>query len=360
VDVSRLVSTDVATLTSGLDSWLEQWQPTASAGSRIEQIVRPDSGWSNNTVLLEVGPAFDLDDTGPLAELVVRIAPVPEVASFPVVDFAAEAAVMQAVRRSGSPVPAVLAVEQDRCWVGAPFLVMTKADGHSVGDAPSLDHWLMGLPVGVQRRIHEDYLDALAGIHRLDWHTAGLQGVVRDSGADLAAETAWWVGYIDWAADQRPTPTLAAHAHWCATNAPSTAHARSLSWGDPRLGNVLLLDDGSPAALLDWEMASIGPAEMDLAWYMALDRLTTQVIGTPVPGFLDREQAVARYERHLGRPVEHLEWHEIFALVRSTAINERQARLAQSVDADYPGVPGEDNPLLAYIGRRIARFEQHH
>jgi aminoglycoside phosphotransferase (APT) family kinase protein len=136
------------------------------------------------------------------------------------------------------------------------------------------------------------------------------------------------------------------------------AHPPSLCWGDARLGNVLLLDDGSIGALLDWELASIGPPEADLAWYLALDRLTTRVIGRSVPGFLARDDAISRYEGRLGRTVEHLDWHEIFALVRSVAINERQARLAAAGGVPYPGVPGKDNPMLDYIRRRIERFEK--
>jgi aminoglycoside phosphotransferase (APT) family kinase protein len=135
------------------------------------------------------------------------------------------------------------------------------------------------------------------------------------------------------------------------------AQPPSLCWGDARLGNVLFLDDGSIGALLDWELASIGPPEMDLGWYLALDRLTTKVIGQKVPGFLERDEAISRYQHHLGRAVEHLDWHEIFALVRSVAINERQARLAAAAGVPYPGVAGKDNPMLDYITRRIDRFE---
>jgi aminoglycoside phosphotransferase (APT) family kinase protein len=108
-------------------------------------------------------------------------------------------------------------------------------------------------------------------------------------------------------------------------------------------------------AVLDWELASIGPPEMDLAWYLALDRLTAKFTGT-VPGFLDRARAIDYYESHLGRAVVDLEWHEIFALVRSAAINDRQARIAAAAGVPYPGVAGDDNPVLRYITRRIDRY----
>jgi aminoglycoside phosphotransferase (APT) family kinase protein len=351
-------------LTKGLDDWLGQWAPARQAGSRVEHIERPASGWSSDTLLTTVGPAIDVDvdgdgdgDSQPVVELVVRVAPAPAVASFPADDFDLQAAVMRALKTAGLPVPTVLAVENDPGWLGTPFLVMTRAPGRTLGDAPALDPRLAVLPSATQRRIHEDYLDALATIHRLDWRAAGLEATLRTAGPNLDAELDWWSTYVDWASGGDPAPALVAHLQWCIDTAPAVAQDPSLCWGDARLGNVLFLDDGSIGALLDWELASIGAPEMDLGWYLALDRLTTKVIGQPVPGFLGRDETISRYQHHLGRPVEHLDWHEIFALVRSVAINERQARLAAADGVPYPGVAGKDNPMLTYITRRINRFE---
>ena len=359
-DVSGIARVDVATLTKGLDNWLRQWAPARQAGSRVEHIERPASGWSSDTLLTTVGPAVDVDGDGdgkPVAELVVRVAPAPAVASFPTDDFDLQAAVLGALKTAGLPVPTALAVENDSSWLGTSFLVMTRAPGRTVGDIPALDPWLTALPSATQRQIHEDYLDALATIHRLDWRTPGLEATLRTAGPTLDAELDWWSSYVDWASGGEPTPALVAHLQWCVDAAPAIAHTPSLCWGDARLGNVLLLDDGSIGALLDWELASIGPPEMDLAWYLALDRLTTKVIGQSVPGFLGRDETISHYQDHLGRPVEHLDWQEIFALVRSVAINERQSRLAAAGGVPYPGVAGKDNPVLDYITRRIDRFE---
>ncbi len=129
-----------------------------------------------------------------------------------------------------------------------------------------------------------------------------------------------------------------------------------MCWGDARIGNLLFADDRTVASVLDWEMATIGPAETDLAWFLALDELTTYFVKRTVPGFGDRAAVVGRYEAALGRAVVDLEWHEIFALVRSTAINDRQARLADESGVAYPGVAGDGNPVLRVITRRIEAF----
>jgi aminoglycoside phosphotransferase (APT) family kinase protein len=130
----------------------------------------------------------------------------------------------------------------------------------------------------------------------------------------------------------------------------------SLLWGDARLGNVLYDDEGHVVALLDWELATIGPAEMDLGWYLVLDELTNGFVGRTVPGFADRAGVIEHYERALGRDVVDVEWHEIFALARSIAINDCQARLAAAAGTPYPGVPGDANPVLAHLDARISAF----
>ena len=61
----------------------------------------------------------------------------------------------------------------------------------------------------------------------------------------------------------------------CAQTRPATEPPASLCWGDARIGNMLFHDDRSVASVLDWEMATIGPAEMDLAWYLASTSSTT-------------------------------------------------------------------------------------
>jgi len=125
---------------------------------------------------------------------------------------------------------------------------------------------------------------------------------------------------------------------------------------DPEHYGVAELDDGRVVALLDWELASIGPAEMDLAWYLVLDELVAGFVERTVPGFVDRDASIRFYERALGRQVAHLAWHEIFALARSIAINDRQARLAAAAGTRYPGVAGDANPMLAILADRITAF----
>ena len=52
-----------------------------------------------------------------------------------------------------------------------------------------------------------------------------------------------------------------------------------MSWGDSRIGNILYRDF-VPAAVLDWEMAGLGPRELDLAWLVYSHRVFQDIAGS--------------------------------------------------------------------------------
>ena len=173
-------------------------------------------------------------------------------------------------------------------------------------------------------------------------------------GRDNRAEIAYWREYLEWYADGTVlVPSLVESLDWCEANLPSSEDAGSLLWGDVRLGNVIFNEERTPVAVLDWEMATIGAAEHDLAWALTLEATQDELFGRRVPGFFEHDAAVARYQARLGRPVRDLEWYETFALVRSTAIMTRVAHLHDL--AGQPQLfPIRDNPLLGILQRRIA------
>lgn len=346
--MTTLARRDDRELAAGFTTWCAHRWPEASHD--VVELIRPNSGWANETLLVTTRSR-----TRTVQRLVVRLPPT--LATWPSYDLAAQARVLDALEPSNVPVPRVVALEDDPHWLGAPFLVMSHEPGRAGAEVPAFDPWLAEAPVEEQRRLHEAFVTMLASIHRFDWRAAELERVLRTSEKSLAGEIGWWSEYIAWAADGVPTPALADAIAWCATTAPVPRAAASLCWGDPRIGNVLFADDRSITAVLDWELATIGPAEMDLAWYLALDDLMTFFTKRTVAGFLDRTELIAVYEQALGREVHDLAWHEIFALTRSVAINERQARLAATTGIAYPGVAGPDNPVLGHLTRKIAELD---
>ncbi len=173
--------------------------------------------------------------------------------------------------------------------------------------------------------MHDGLLDTVVAVHAVDWRAAGLGEVL--SGTTVAAALDRWTAYIDWSSEGAPLPALAEALAWCAARVPGET-APVLLWGDVRLGNLVFDQERRVRAVLDWDLASIGPAEMDLGWHFGLEYMMESLFGRRVAGFPRRTEAVARYEGASGRSLSDLDWHEVFALVRALAINDRHQRIS--------------------------------
>lgn len=330
----------------GLAAWLDDQRP----GSRHDVVGHdaPSAGYSSQTMLIELtrteAGATDRE------RIVLKLPPAGP-AIFDRYDFPMQAAVQRAVARTGIPTATPVSTEDDPRWLGAPFMVMPLVTGRIVSESPALDEWLSGREADANAAFHARFLDLLAEINTIDWSGAGLDGMVphRDNGAELA----YWRRYLTWYGDGEPiVPTLDRALDWCEANRPEHEPPPSLLWGDVRLGNVIFGDDDAPLAVLDWEMATIGAAEHDLAWLLSLDATQSQMMRRTVSGFLDHDACVARYEARLGRPVRDLEWYEIFASVRSTAIMSRIGHL-NDLRGRPNWFPVDDNAILDLLVARI-------
>jgi aminoglycoside phosphotransferase (APT) family kinase protein len=252
-----------------------------------------------------------------------------------------------------------LAVELDGTWVGAPFILMPHVGGRVVrADKPFLrTGWLSEATAAEQGRLHSGFLDLLAGIHRIDVTDGRCDflpgGPDRPAGTALVGEVDRWQRYLAWAADGDIPQVFVDALAWCRTRLPRPEPPASLLWGDVQLGNVLVADDMTIAAVLDFEMASVGPAELDLAWFLVLHRMTVDRCGCDLPGFPDATATVAAYEERLGRTVTDLRWFEVFAALRSGAIMVRAARLLARLGVDDSWLT-RGNPTVTLLADLIA------
>ena len=91
----------------------------------------------------------------------------------------------------------------------------------------------------------------------------------------------------------------------------------SFNWGDARIGNILFRDF-APVAVLDWEMATLGPPEADLAWWLVFNRIHISGRGLAGPaGFPSEAEAVEQYEADTGWPVRDLRYYQVWAALRA-------------------------------------------
>jgi aminoglycoside phosphotransferase (APT) family kinase protein len=328
-------------LAAGLARWMADHRGLADAV--VGDLSRPAAGYSAETVFAALSFA---DDRGPQRRsLVVRMAP-SEVASFPEYDLVPQWEAQMAAAAVGVPV-ADPVLETDPSWVGAPFILMPRVDGHIIGELVHRDPWLRSLTPGQRGDIFDRLLVALAAIHRAD---PGAAPTVprRDTGAELA----FWDHYLSWSCDGRPVPALVDALRWCTEHRPAHEPPAALLWGDVRFENMVFDDGGQLRAVLDWDMTTVGAPEHDLAWFTSLDSTMHRMFGKRTEGFPDRRQTVARFEELSGRPMRDLEWYETLAMVRSMAIMTRISVLRQAAGLPVM-LPIEDNVLLDLLTERL-------
>jgi aminoglycoside phosphotransferase (APT) family kinase protein len=303
----------------------------------------PEAGYSNEVLFATVTTASAME------QIVVRLPPTgPPL--FPAYDLPMQVAVQEFASSAGVPVPTPLVLEQDATWLGAPFLVMPLVDGRIPGEVPATCEWLLALSPDEQRAVEVGFLDALTTLHR----AAGAPAGVRDPGS-LAGELDHWTEFAAFACDGVDAEPLVELFHACRALVPADEPPSSVLWGDVRLGNAIVADDGTPAAILDWEMASIGPAEMDVAWYVSQARMMARFFGSTVPGFLEPEAIVAHCSTALGRPLHDMAWHEGFAMARSAAVHHRAEVVAALSEArDLPNAA--DSFLITYTAKHLAKL----
>ncbi len=328
-------------LVVGLARWLAgHW---GLSEPRVVDVRRPSAGYSSETVLVEA--AWTDGDGEHRLPLVVRMAP-PATGTFPRFDLEAQAQAQVAAAAVGVPV-ADPVLETDARWVGAPFILMPRVDGHIVGAVAHRDRWLGTLSTAQRGEVYDGMLATLAAVHRSD--PSGAPGVPR---RDLGAELDYWEQYLDWSSGGHPVPGLVDALAWCRERRPAVASDPVLLWGDARFENMVFGDDLAPRAVLDWDMTSVGAPEHDLAWFTSLDLTMHRLFGERADGFPDRDATVARFESLSGRLVRDLEWFETLAMVRSTAIMTRIGYLRR--DGGEPLLlPLEDNPVLDLLAGRL-------
>jgi aminoglycoside phosphotransferase (APT) family kinase protein len=343
--VTVAVGRDPAALAAGISRWLGARRGVD--GVAVTRCEAAAGGLSSDTLMVDAAAAAGWSEA-----LVVRLAPVEGI--FPVYDLAVQARAQEVAAAHGVPAAVPAEYEPDPEWLGAPFLVMPAVAGYVPGPAPLHDPWITE-SVDAARGVSEAMVDLLVAIHGIDWRAERLDTAI--PARDLDGELVYWSAYLDWYADgEDPVPALTRALEWCCAHRPASDPPPSLLWGDVRLGNIVFGADRRPAAVLDWEMTTVGAAEHDLAWYLTLAATQDELFQAAVPGLLDHDEVCTRWEARTGRALQSLEWFEVFATVRSIAIMTRVGLLAER-RGERPMLPLADNPLLDQLGRRIAAAE---
>ncbi|HEX3962450.1 MAG TPA: phosphotransferase family protein [Trebonia sp.] len=259
-------------------------------------------------------------------------------------DVLREARLMAALRDTPVPVPAVLATARVGEVIDVPLYVMSFAEGlvvTTVTPAP------LGRPA-TRRQIGEALIDTLADLHAVDWRAVGLADLGRPDGFN-ARHLRRIAGLVVGPGGD-PPPLFAAAGDWLAKQVPPESGA-SIVHSDYRIGNVVLAPGppGRVAAVLDWELATIGDPLLDVAYFLASvpgrRQSTTPVreLSTALQedGYPARQELAARYAaryaERTGRDLPDLTWYTVMALWKLAVLYEygRRRAVRDGGDAYY-------------------------
>lgn len=352
-------TTDPDTARAALTTWLGAKMPDTDGIEVTDVTVPASSGLSNETVLFTARSTRD----GRAGEqrYVARVQPAGP-AVHPTYDLAVEARLLRTLHAEGSvPVPRVHWYEPDPRVLGSPFTVMAHIDGRVPSDDPpySVAGWLLDLSDDQRRTLSANALAALAAIHRIDWrgHDLGFLDRPRHGATGLDQQLGYIRHAYEWTTGGRESErnaTVESAFDWIDANRPTADQPISLTWGDARIGNMIFADDLTVAAVLDWELAALASPEMDLGWWLFLQRHHTQGIGAPLPaGLLDRDQLATQYAQLTGHTPRHLDFYEVFATLRGAIQMQRVGALMIDAGLVPPDAPiktaNPANQLLAEL-----------
>lgn len=238
-------------------------------------------------------------------------------------DMSREWALISALGPTPVPVPAAYGFCEDPDVTGAWFYVMGLIDGHPLYNADDTNLWV---PQSERRKTAMSFIDVLAALHEVDPDEVGL-GELGKKDNYVGRQLKTW--YRSWTSSVEPANYDDPRAHelqqYFLDHMPDQGPARVVH-GDYGLHNVLIGPDHTIAAVVDWEISTLGDPLADLAY--ALNPWPDPTDSEPIPpeaatappGFPSRTELAARYAEKSGRDLSKLDYYVGFNRWKSAAI----------------------------------------
>jgi aminoglycoside phosphotransferase (APT) family kinase protein len=313
-------SRDAEEMRLRLTGWLTGVLPDGADPAVVLHQAIEENGMSSETVLLDA--TWSEEGHQCTGQYVARVAPA--TADFPV--FASYDLQHQydAIRLVGElsdvPVPQVRWIEPTGEVLGTPFFLMDRVEGLVPRDVLPYnfgDNWLFDSSADQQRHLQDQTVAVLSALHAIPdaATTFDFLDPAAAGGTVLARNLAHARDWYDFAVpDIGRSPTAERALSWLEAHVPTTDEA-VLCWGDARIGNVLYRDH-EPVGVLDWEMATLGPRELDVSWLVFAHQVFESITGMlelpGMPQFLAEDDVVASYEAASGVRLGSLDWYHVY------------------------------------------------
>lgn len=238
-----------------------------------------------------------------------------------------EARVLEALSGSNVPHPGFIASCDDENIIGACFYLMQPVDGFNPANGLSSFH---ANDPAIGRRMGLSYIEGIAALGAVDFQSVGLEGFGKPEGF-LERQPSRWMGQLEsYSAFDNWTgfselPEVETIINWLEKHMPK-ATAPGIIHGDCHLANTMFAHDSAElAALVDWELATIGDPLIDLGWVIATwptDGQQGAVPITPWAGFPSLSELIDHYGNHSSRNLDAISWYGVLACFKLGAILE--------------------------------------
>jgi aminoglycoside phosphotransferase (APT) family kinase protein len=364
-DISRLEhsSRDLTALPEVMSGWLSTVLPGGATPEITVESGVDSNGMSSETIILT--GRWDEDGERREQKFVARVAPAEQ--DVPVFSSYRMDHQFDVIRLVGEktdvPVPPVRWLEPTGSVLGTQFFLMDYVDGRVPPDVMPYtfgDNWFADAPVESQRELQDSTVEVIAKLHAIPEpeKTFGFL----DDGSEpnaLRRNFNWLKSWYEFAVPDIGRSALVERSlAWLEENWPEDTAATDsvLVWGDSRVGNVLY-DGFKPAAVLDWEMATLGPREMDVAWIIFAHMVFQELAGLAgLPGLPDvmREDDVRTvYTERSGVELGDLTWFYVYSGVIWCCVFMRTtARRVRFGEMEAP----DDVESLFYHGSVLKRL----
>ena len=250
--------------------------------------------------------------------------------------------IIEALDGTDVPHTEAIALCDDPTVLGRPFYLMGFVDGWSPVD----DHQVWPEPfnsdLAARAGLSYQLAEGIALLSKVDWRARGLHDLGRPDGFHERQVTRW-IGFLE-RIKQRDLPGLDIATEWLRTHGPLD-FVPGLMHGDYQFANVMY-HRGAPArlaALVDWEMGTVGDPKLDLGWMVQSWPSDTdnpeigEMSYVDMRGMPSRDQVVAHYAEVSGRQVDDLDYYLVLAKWKLAIVLEQGFQRA-----------GDDEKLLAF------------
>ncbi|MEX2207183.1 MAG: phosphotransferase family protein [Myxococcota bacterium] len=222
------------------------------------------------------------------------------------------------------PVPPALGLCDDVSVNEAPFYVMRFVSGYVITDATTVAKLFTPEK---RREIGESLVGVLARLHNVDPDAIGLGDLGRKE-AYLPRQLNRW--RTQWEKSKTRELPAMEEVHDALVAMMPEQQGATIVHGDYRLGNCITGDDARIAAVLDWELCTLGDPLADVGYLMNNWAEPGEVGGSAAAaaspsaagGFQTRAEVLAMYSSLTGRDASNVDYYRAFQYWRLAAIVE--------------------------------------